>query len=238
MAIQLKNGEVFFAVPKTGSTHVYRILNELGLIQKPSTHKHANFEYLLSYEPQFLYNRTFEPRNLKRGTSIFGISPKNVPSFMFVRDPLTWLESYYSYSKQRGLRKWGNGSGIQGQNLKRYYWHPWRELMQRPMESFDGFIEGVINHCPGYVSRMYFSYIMNEHTLIGRQEELNTDLTLILQHYDYQINNLDSLIPQKSNESKKNIVWNEELKSAIRTLESPYYSFDWNSRLRNQIKQS
>ena len=37
---------------------------------------------------------------------------------------------------------------------------------------------------------------------------------------------------------KKNIVWNEELKSAIRTLESPYYSFDWNSRLRNQIKQS
>jgi len=59
-----------------------------------------------------------------------------------------------------------------------------------------------------------------------------------IDHYDYQINNLDSLIPQKSNESKKNIVWNEELKSAIRTLESPYYSFDWNSRLRNQIKQS
>ena len=155
-----------------------------------------------------------------------------MPNFLFVRDPLAWYESYYSYTKQRSPRVWGSGTGKFGAGLRRYYWHPWKELEDCNMDSFDNFISDVIDKCPGYVSRIYFSYVFDEHTIVGRQENLTADLVRILKLFGYDCDGLKTGNLGRSNESVKEAMWDSALRERILQLEAPFYAHDWESRLR------
>lgn len=230
MAIQLKNGEIFYAIPKTGSTHVELILHNLGLIHRKSNHKHASPSYLTLCEPTLNGKLTLELGNILRRTNPIGVCPNKAPSFMFVRDPFAWYESYFKHANEKSQRKWGNGKGIYGNNLKRYHWHPWKELGQCRVETFDLFINDIIEKCPGYLSRLYFSYIQDESTIVGRTETLEKDLSNILEKFGYSPGNLKGLLPKSNTTSNRELKWNMHLKEQIELLEAPILTYDWSLR--------
>lgn len=227
MAIQLKNGEIFFAIPKTGSTHVEKILRHLDLIQRKSNHKHATPDYLTLHYPKINHQYTFVPRNILRKTNPFGIRPNNSPSFFFVRNPFSWYESYYRHFLEKSSRQWGNGEGLHGRHLKRYYWHPWKELGRCRTDSFDKFMEDVVYKCPGYLSRLYFSYLHGENTLVGRTESLETDLENILGHFGYSCGSLHGILPNSNATSKREMRWDEDIRRQIEILEAPVLNVNW-----------
>lgn len=82
-------------------------------------------------------------------------------TFSFVRHPLTWYQSYFSYKQRKG-------------------WQPendWDKVVRRDL--FTDFIEAAIAHTPAYYSKLLRRFVGkagDEVDFIGRFESLTEDL--------------------------------------------------------------
>jgi len=93
----------------------------------------------------------------------------DLPSFGFVRHPVTWYESYWRYRMQTG---WTEN-------------HP----TDRDCKSDDlnEFVGGVVEKYPGWMSRYFQQWLGEDYqglAFIGRFESLLDDLCLALRHFE------------------------------------------------------
>ena len=89
---------------------------------------------------------------------------------------------------------------------------------------FNEFVEKVIHARPGFVSEMYFSFIKNGITHIGKHENLSADLTIILDSLDVKYDSnilLNSAPVNVSMKKKTKLEWDKDLKSLVTKLELP-----------------
>ena len=108
---------------------------------------------------------------LKHWALVPGVSPRRLRSafkFVFVRNPLTWYESWWKFMAG--------------------HWHPWernRWHPQRPIDNcgdddFNKFLSNVLERRPGYLSELYAAYAHGSH-FVGKFENLAGDLVRALQ---------------------------------------------------------
>ena len=188
MAILLNNNMMFYHIPKTGGNWITQVLKENNLIKRILPEKHDTPEIIKRKYPK--------------------ICP--VKSFCFIRNPITWYESWFQYATMKRWRNWG-----------KYKWHPCKKLNGLGDKDFNNFIENVIEKRPSYLSILYDKYIEGC-DFIGKQENLENDLIEVL--------GIDlELIDPVGVSDKLDIRWNRKLKSKITELEknilTKYYGY-------------
>ena len=224
MITKIKSNGDFLHIPKTGGSWVYKVLEVNDLIVKLPQFKHYNYDLNL-FEP-LLYPRGNQRREqlrfIKKCAGQFIFPEKSRGNyrrfrFCFVRNPLTWYESWWNYME--GL-DWPN----YGEENSAYDWHPNSVLNGLGSNDFNEFIWNVIQKRPGYVSELYHSYTKSGINFIGRQEHLQDDLLdlLTLLKLDFKYDSIFDMT--KVNVSKKGsnrIDWDPKLKAIIMKLELP-----------------
>ncbi len=137
--------------------------------------------------------------------------------FCFVRNPITWYESWFKYMSQpdRDWCNWGDEKSMDS-------WHPNSTLNGLGNPDFNQFMRNVINKRPGYVTKLFGRYTKPQVDFIGRQENLVDDLISILNYLNLDFD--ESLIRStgKIEVSKKpvnKIEWNAELYQEVYKLE-------------------
>ncbi len=209
MALMLKNGAVFLHIPKTGGNWVTAVLKELDLVEKAIPPKHADIDYY--YACPFKTRKYFLKHTIKE---CFFSSEKPF-MFCFVRDPLTWYESWFKYQTHK---KWVNF----GDENSFYKWHPNAMLNQLGSTDFNQFVQNVIKKRPGYVTELYGWYTKPMVNFIGKHENLVDDLIRVLGMMN--INFDESFIREYkkvgvSPKPQKPIVWDDALKKKVVMLE-------------------
>ena len=219
MAIRIKGNGLFLHIPKTGGSWVTSVLKECGLIQSSYGHKHAGLE-------QVLFQERLNHEKLK-GFRYY-VNPfkwvKNKPAvserpfvFCFVRDPIHWYESWWTYMCEHEWRDWG---GVYDIN----HWHPNAILNGLGDEDFNQFIRNVIQKRPGYVSELYSIYTRPYIDFIGKTENLAQDLVKVLKFLDLDFDEEFIQTYGKVNASslyKDKLKWDESLKTALEAIELP-----------------
>lgn len=95
------------------------------------------------------------------------IVDQEVPTFAFVRHPCTWVQSFWVFQMKSGKR----------------FMQDKGQLTHIFSENFEEFIENLIEKKPGYISRMYKSFLCDGKrtvTHIGKKEHLVDDTVRIL----------------------------------------------------------
>jgi len=103
-------------------------------------------------------------------------SSQNIPyMFCFVRNPLSWYESWFKYMKQpsRQWRSWGDEKDP-------YKWHPNSMLNGLGHCDFSEFVKNVNKNRPGYVTELFSWYTRPQMGFVGKQESLVDDLISVL----------------------------------------------------------
>ncbi len=125
----------FIHIPKTGGTWVSKMLID-----------HSGLEVALTQIPH-------PTTRTSPGQGLF--------TFAFVRNPLTWYQSYWKYK------------------FKTNHWNPYRTLdAQCQADTFHKFLDNVIEKCPGFYSDFLIQYVGKESDpidFIGKQENLVED---------------------------------------------------------------
>jgi len=149
MALVVKNGVVFLHILKTGGNWMTKILQEMDLIEKNLSSKHADIEHFfnpyVSRHAQLLKHKArvmVGPRYL-RTKPLF---------FCFVRNPLTWYESWFKYMEQpdkQWLHCGKDGNVVSG-------WHP-NQILNGLGDgvSFAESVQNVNRKRPGCVTEFY-----------------------------------------------------------------------------------
>jgi hypothetical protein len=107
-----------------------------------------------------------EPEGYSEHPFFHEVDRRNRFSFAFVRDPLHWWGSEWRFRRNHHYR-----------DLVNHPYDRWLEL------GFDVFIEQVIEHCPGFLSRTYDRHIgtiEDSVDFVGRYEHLQDDLVKAL----------------------------------------------------------
>lgn len=153
MAIRLRRNSVFIHVPKTGGTWVTKLLWETGLADGEVGRAHATPAELADCP---VWRDGVRP--------LF---------FAFVRHPLTWYQSYWSYRQKNG---WHKPSPLEPQAPIRTV-----ELDANcASDDFEQFVRNVVDRYPrGWVSHLYRHYTAGC-AFVGRFERLREDLLHVL----------------------------------------------------------
>ena len=85
------------------------------------------------------------------------IKHKPIFTFAFVRHPLTWYRSYWAYKNRVG-------------------WRPEPGMDDLRSDTFDGFLNNVLNHGSGYLSLMFDRRLGHHIGFVGKYENLVEDL--------------------------------------------------------------
>lgn len=225
MALVLKDGSVFLHIPKTGGNWVSKILRESHLVSSEMGQtKHSDQAHLtvplsrdgkrwLGPWQRHKIRRTLQPRPFM---------------FCFVRHPLSWYESWFSYMSQasRNWQNFGNENDL-------FDWHPNSILNGCGSEDFNQFVENVITKCPGYVSQLYSRYTCPKIDFIGKQETLREDLITVLKSLGLTFDEMHIRNAQEhgvSEKPKNPVSWNESLRKEVMALERPAlraYGYDY-----------
>lgn len=219
MAVLLKNGAIFVHIPKTAGTWITNVLEEMDLIaERRFGHKHLTLDYLIRLGRARQWQRMLPWRRRPIPVNI-----DNAFIFTFVRHPLTWYESWYSYMTRpdRSWRDWGvreNGAGKD--------WHPCAPLNGLGSADFNDFVRGVAARRPGWVSELYSWYLGSGLTRVGRQENLCDDLVCILRDLGEQpdpqfIRERAARRINDSSQYKAKITWDPTVRSEMARLEAP-----------------
>jgi len=218
MAIQLKSGAVFLHVPKTGGNWVASILRSQNLIDRAIGSKHADFSrtYAALHEARaprmldWLLRRRLPPR----------APDAALRYFTFVRNPLSWYESWFNYMSQE-TRDWCH-FGEEGNPAD---WHPNSVLNGLGSRDFGTFVRNVLKKRPGYVTELLFSYTPPEVSFVGRQENLRDDLIRALRQAGERFDESKISRSEKIGVSKPmkgiEVEWTEDLATAVAALEWP-----------------
>lgn len=165
MADLLRSGAVFIHVPKCGGTWVTRVLKQMGVLRGQIGRKHSlpeHIDHIWTVHPlHYLKHWAFQPGVSQR-------SLRRAFKFTFVRNPLTWYESWWKF--------------MAGD------WHPWQERTWHPQrliddcgdDDFNAFVGNVLTKRPGYVGEMYGWYTKRG-IFVGKFERLADDLISALQ---------------------------------------------------------
>lgn len=213
MALILKNGAVFLHIPKTGGNWITNVLKEMDLIERRAAQKHADIDHFFAVPKQrkalmkYTFHEMYYPQKKK---------PKPF-MFCFVRNPLSWYESWFKYMSQpsRQWRFWGKERGI-------YKWHPNSMLNGVGAPDFNEFVNNMSAKRPGYVSEMYGWYTKPQIDFIGKQEHLVDDLVKVLQlmNMDFDeefVRNFGKI--GVSPEPRSKVIWQDEVKKKIALYE-------------------
>ncbi|MFY0651338.1 MAG: sulfotransferase family 2 domain-containing protein [Cyclobacteriaceae bacterium] len=221
MAYRLRNGAEFLHIPKTGGSWVISILESNNLILKKLSHEHADYDCNLfqpnlsmSYHKHFLYSMEFFRQRLFRKGEPYQPPPFR---FCFVRNPISWYESWWKYMKGEDWNHWGKI------NSKRY-WHPNSILNGLGSDDFNEFVWNVLKKRPGYVSELYFSYTKPGISFIGKKENLVSDFLKVISILDLRISRDQLLKSEAVNVSKtasSMVDWDPKLKEMVRKIELP-----------------
>lgn len=230
MALLLHSGAIFLHVPKTGGSFITSVLNDLGLVRRTLGHIHADRSRVPSragqYSPVELLAENVKSRLpvvvKQRGKSIhrsIGQSqtaqgPARRPfTFCFVRDPLCWYESFWSYMTRRAGPDWSREPDLLG-------WHPCAPLAHLGHGDFAGFMEAVVRDEPGFVTQLYGRYVMDGIDFVGRQESLTDDLVSLLERLDVPHNGDAIRSRDAVNTSRTDrIEWPSDLRAEVERLE-------------------
>lgn len=214
MAVILKDGSVFLHIPKTGGTWVTRILRELGAMQCSLGHRHANWSHLLAPGNQGAGRKA--EYWLKRGLHL-RTRPRPF-TFCFVRHPLDWYESFYSYKSQPSI-DWEPDGDFE--NIDR--WHPNSVLNGLGKgKDFNEFVEAVFERFPGYVTALFSYYTLRPVDFVGKQESLREDLVEVLHRLDFEFDADSILTSKRTNQSRaesEQLDWDPDLKEKVREAE-------------------
>ena len=213
MALVLKNGAVFLHVPKTGGNWITAILEDLGLVDRSIAHKHADIDHFFAPFYQNKKSKTTITKYIFR--NVFFPCTKKPFMFCFVRNPLSWYESWFKYMSQPKMnwQNFGNERNIYG-------WHPNSMLNGLGNNDFNAFIENVINKRPGFVTEMYGWYTRPQMDFIGKQENLADDFMSVLKIMDLEFDEdfIRSYKPVGVS-PESDIVWDEGLKRKLAICE-------------------
>lgn len=214
MAVTLKNKAVFLHIPKTGGTWVTSVLKRLGLKQKYLPHKHLDLLHFL------------RPEYLKQ---IDGLAQDEKPFiFTFVRDPLSWYESWFRYTKQEGYKQWGKGCRLK--DYSKVGWHPFAIISDCVEKDFNQSIWNIYRKRPGFVTEMFSWYTEPDWVdYVGKQENLREDLAFVLDKMNLNYNR--GVIAKSDREKvtqSDRVKWDPELKELVREAEDATYKrFDY-----------
>lgn len=217
MALVLKNGGVVLHIPKTAGNWVAHVLRESRLIRSRVGHKHADVA------------RTMFAMMPRRARALSGRRSGIVPGrrarietpfiFTFVRNPLSWYESWYKYQSQdsRGWEEFGTPGQLSD-------WHPNSILNGLGHRDFNVFVERVVEERPGYVTELFFAYTSPEVSFVGKQESIREDLcrALDLAREEYDRDYILSSVPVGvSDRPRTRIEWRPALRKKVIELEWP-----------------
>jgi hypothetical protein len=194
LTLILKNDNVFFHIPKTGGSWVTSVLDHFKLVDRPVGNKHFDQDhfYFWASRHDFAYPAPF--------------------SFCFVRNPVSWYESWYKYMSgpSKNWRPWGiNVSGQAG-------WHPNVMLNGLGSTDFNTFVANVVRTRPGYASEMMGWFAKPPITFVGKQENLRGDLVFVLNRMGYTFDETYIL-------------------GANRVLKSIEVPIEWDPKLKEQV---
>ena len=100
--------------------------------------------------------------------------------FTFVRHPLAWFESWWRFQQAHDWERW-----------EPERWHPQRCLERFARLPFPEYMEQVVTHEPGYLTRLYEWMIGPPDSglvqFVGYQESLADDLCNILRSMGYHV---------------------------------------------------
>jgi len=170
MTILLPNS-AFLHIPRTGGTWVREVLASANLVeasivsQVPEESTEGNVR---SWHNVPLTNKEFTDRQ---------------HVFCFVRHPLTWYQSYWSYKMYR--QSWVTDAESRN------------KIDMCKAKSFQEFIDNVISTFSyGYVSHMFYFYT-SQATIIGKLENLQSDLVkaLTVAGEDFRLDDIVNISP-------------------------------------------
>lgn len=216
MALLLKGGRgVFLHIPKTGGSWVQAVLEDCGLVEKRlGMHKHIDLVRLEYYERLNFPNPYAW---IQSGNALhFRWNPAKHEIFYFVRNPLSWYESWWKYMSQETMN-WKPYGGVS----KRWAWHPVSELNGLGSDDFNEFIASVIEREPGFVSKLYSTYQHPTVSFVGKQESLVDDLIGMLQRLDLEFDEERIRSFRKVNKSASTVKpdWDPSLREEMIKLE-------------------
>jgi len=219
MALLLKNGAVFLHVPKTGGTWVKSVLQKLDLIEAPLGHGHSDFERAYWHDKlhhdlkvvRYIFRRAIRsPRTQAR------MAP-GCFKFCFVREPLSWYESWWSFMQMPKMnwRKLGD-------ECDPYKWEPFSMLNGLGSPDFNTFVHNVNRKRPGFVTELYGWYVRPGISFVGKQERIVEDLAKIFEIIEVNVSAEQLRQIPPTNESRKDIPaleWDPALKRETLRLE-------------------
>lgn len=226
MAYRLINDCIFLHVPKTGGTFIIALLKENGLVRERIGHEHADYERTNLYNWNVLTRKSLIPM-IKRRMVPLGRKDEKPFRFCFVRHPLSWYESWWTYMELNSWRKWGDEN-----DFKR--WHPNAVLNGLGSPDFNVFVHNVARKRPGYVSELLFSYAKPNVDFVGKLENLRMDFSEICERLGLGISKETVFRKPSANVSRKKDlapIWDPELRKLMMKLELPaLLHFDYLSK--------
>lgn len=200
---------VYLHAPKTGGSWVVDVLGKMGLKSR------FFFPQQMADVPHFI-----QPKYLSK----MNLGPSEKPFiFTFVREPISWYESWWRYTKMEGVSGWGKNVSIKGHSRDR--WHPTAVINSCLDSDFNTTMENIIDKFPGFLSYMFANYTLPEWVdFVGKQESLREDLEKVLEilNCDYDRDIIYSHPKQRVTKGH-DVSWDKDLKKEMKRLEYSIY---------------
>lgn len=196
MALKTKKS-IFYHIPKTGGRFVEKCISLI------DTEKVARFIWYVdgihATHPFGLFKKHTVPADIREEDK------KGLFAYTFVRHPVSWYKSFFSFRvKGGGQKKMGRDQVPDLRFPLDRYWD----------SNFDKFMKNVLRAFPkGFLTRLY-QYYVGEMDFIGRMENLREDLirALILAREDFDKDVILNLRRQNTSNSDFDVDKNLERK--------------------------
>ena len=136
MALLLKCNAVFLHVPKTGGSWIKKVLYDNNLVKLEFSHAHADMERTLNFFGH--YPGSYIKRSIKVKGAFKG-QIDDAYKFCFVRNPLHWYESFWSYMNRRDWQYFTKDENPSRFKLKHDHWHPISAIEKMGNKDFNCF---------------------------------------------------------------------------------------------------
>ncbi|GAG19660.1 unnamed protein product, partial [marine sediment metagenome] len=147
---------------------------------------------------------------------IFSGEPEeNTFRFCFVRNPLTWYESFWRFKVSIGWEP-------DGDELDKWDWHPNSMLNGLGDDDFNQFVRNVTKKRPGYVTELYGWYTKTGIHFVGKQEDLVDGLIKVLRvlNLNFDEDFVRNFEPQNTSDyAKYPVAWDKALRKDVERLE-------------------